>query len=481
MYEQDNNNMNNDNNGYGSSSSGSSDSSEYSYTKDSIPHRSYMDASYATSDEIPTTPRSYYTPPQRETPPKKVKPPKEKKKSNGMVKLVCACLVCALLGGLGGGAIVASQISGSDGGTADYTQNGVISVAPADESPAPTVKPLGSGETLTGSEIYSLGCTQAVAITTEITYTNYFGMKTSVPVSGSGFIASSDGYIVTNYHVIEDAYKGGYNISVVLYNGETYKAKIVGAEEQNDLAVLKIEATGLSAATLGNSENMKVGETVYAIGNPLGELSFTMTSGMVSALDREITTSNSSTGATITNNMFQIDAAVNEGNSGGPVYNERGEVIGIVTAKYSSTGVEGLGFAIPINDVVSIVNELIENGYVSGKANFGITVTTVDSAVAQYYNMVEGAYVYSVAAGSCSEKAGLKVGDIITAINGEEVKSSSELTNKKKDFHAGDVVTLNVYRAGEYQEVQITLDEDVPASSVTKPESKPEVTVIPKQ
>lgn len=476
MYEQDNNNNINS----GNSTDGGS---EYSYTRESIPHRSYVDASYATSDEIPTSPRSYYTPPQKEGPPKKVKPPKEKKKSSGMIRLVCACLACALLGGLGGGAIVASQISDSNGNSSD-AQDGVISVAPPSETQVPNAKPVSRTDVLTGAEIYTLGCTQAVAITTEITYTNFLGMKTSVPVSGSGFIASKDGYIITNYHVIEEAYKGGYNISVVLYNGETYKAKIIGAEEQNDLAVLKIDAKNLSAATLGNSEDMQVGETVYAIGNPLGELSFTMTSGMVSALDREITTSSKNEGGTattITNNMFQIDAAVNEGNSGGPVYNEHGEVIGIVTAKYSSAGVEGLGFAIPINDVVSIVNQLIENGYVSGKASFGITVTTVDSSVAQYYNMVEGAYVYSVTAGSCSEKAGLKVGDIITSINGETVRSSSELTNKKKDFKAGDSVTLKIYRAGEYYEMTVVLDEEVPANSVTKPDSKPEVTVIPKQ
>ncbi|NLH01105.1 MAG: PDZ domain-containing protein, partial [Clostridiales bacterium] len=311
------------------------------------------------------------------------------------------------------------------------------------------------------------------------TYTNYFGIQSKSAVSGSGFIVTSDGYIVTNYHVIQKAYQEGYKVSVMLYNGDKYTAKIVGVEDSSDVAVLKIDATGLSAATLGNSDNLQVGETVYAIGNPLGELSFSMTSGMVSALDREITTQDETTGQTITNNMFQIDAAVNEGNSGGPVYNVKGEVIGIVTAKYSSTGVEGLGFAIPINDVADIVNQLITQGYVSGKANLGITVTTVDSTVAQYYNMVEGAYVYSVESGSCSEKAGLKIGDIITAINGKEVKSSTQLVSEKKKYKAGDTITLKIYRDGEYLDIKVTLDEDIPANAVKK-NDKPILPTVPK-
>ncbi|NLV85865.1 MAG: trypsin-like serine protease [Clostridiales bacterium] len=459
--------------------SASPQSSEYRYTKEDIPHHSYMDASYAPSGEGPEAPRSYYTPPQK---PPAAKKEKEKKanKNIGMVQLICALLICALLGGLGGGAIV-SWLDSSQNSGSDAVSQGQVVVTAAPVEQAPTAAPVVTGSILSGSEIYSLGCMQAVAITTEITYTNYFGMQTSMPVSGSGFIATEDGYIVTNYHVIEEAQKGGYDISVVLYSGESYKAKIIGTEEQNDIAVLKIDAKGLSAATLGNSGNMQVGETVYAIGNPLGELSFTMTSGMVSALDREITTSNSNTGATITNNMFQIDAAVNQGNSGGPVYNVRGEVIGIVTAKYTSTGVEGLGFAIPINDVASIVNELTEKGYVSGKPSFGIIATTVEQSIAQYFNMVEGAYIYSINSGSCSENAGLAVGDIITAIDGFEVKSSSALTSQKKKYNAGDTVTLTIYRSGEYLEVDVVLDEEVPASGVSKPEPKPQPSVVPKQ
>lgn len=461
MYEQNNENLGGEN----GTPPDDEQNSEYSFSKESIPHRSYMDANYVPQSEGTAAPRSYYTPPIK--PPKKIK---EKKPGEGMAKLIVACLVCALLGGIGGGALVATQIP-----EARVTTNyggSKLNISGSGSTQTQTASPVSSGEKLTGAEIYSLGCTQAVGISTDITYTNYFGAQSTAAVSGSGFVVTSDGYIVTNYHVIADAYTSNYKISVILYNGDKFDAKIVGVEESSDIAVLKIDATGLSAATLGNSDNMQVGENVYAVGNPLGELSFSMTSGMISALDRDITTQDSTTGQTTTNNMFQIDAAVNEGNSGGPAYNDYGEVIGIVTAKYSDTGVEGLGFAIPINDVATIVDELITNGYVSGKANFGITVTTVDSTVAQYYNMVEGAYVYSVTSGSCSDKAGLKVGDIITAINDVEVKSSSELTSEKKNFRAGDTVTLKVYRQpddnskkGEYVDIKITLDEDVPTNT----------------
>lgn len=450
MYEQEN-----DNNFGGENGNPPSDvqNSEYSYTKENLPQRPYMDANFVPRSEEQSAPRTYYTPPVK--PPKKIK----EKKHGGIGKFIAACLVCAILGGAGGGAIVAAQLPKS--AASDY---GGLNVVEPNKTTAQTASPVSSGETLTGAQIYSLGCAQAVGISTDITYTNYFGMQSKSAVSGSGFIVTSDGYIVTNYHVIADAYTGNYKVSVMLYNGDKYDAKIVGVEEASDIAVLKIAATGLSAATLGSSDNLQVGETVYAIGNPLGELSFSMTSGMVSALDRDITTQDSTTGETVTNNMFQIDAAVNEGNSGGPVYNNKGEVVGIVTAKYSDTGVEGLGFAIPVKEVTDTVDQLIKNGYVSGKANFGITVTTVDSTVAQYYNMVEGAYVYSVTSGSCSDKAGLKVGDIITEIDGTAVKSSAELTNEKKNYKAGDTVTLKVYRQGEYADIKVTLDEDLPTN-----------------
>ena len=186
-----------------------------------------------------------------------------------------------------------------------------------------------------------------------------------------------------------------------------------------------------------------------------------MTSGMVSATDRAISSSDGN-GSAVTINMFQIDAAINSGNSGGPVYNSRGEVIGIATAKYASTGVEGLGFAIPINDAVAIARDLISDGYVHGKASFGIRVDTVSAAAAQYYGLRQGAIVSSVNADSAAERAGLQASDIIIELDGKEIRSKDELIQAKRDYQAGDTVELKVFRSGEILTLSLTFDEDVP-------------------
>lgn len=455
-----NENNNGNSNGNGTENSNDSENSEYRYSRDNIPHPSYIDANYRTDSE---NKGSFYTSAQNDNDTVIKNGGKEKKaggKKKGFGKFIAACLICALLGGAVGGG-VAWKLIPSDSG--DSTSNGSSLNVADSTSTGSTSVPTVDGSTLTGAQIYALGCEQAVAITTEITYTNFLGMQTSSAVSGSGFIVTSDGYIVTNYHVISEAYEGGYDISVILYNGDTYDADIVGVEDDNDIAVLKIDATGLSAVTLGSSDSIEVGDTIYCIGNPLGELSFSMTTGSVSALDRDITTSNDD-GTTTTNNMFQIDAAVNEGNSGGPVYNTEGQVVGIVTAKYEDTGVEGLGFAIPIDDVTDIINQLIQNGYVSGKAYLGISVQTVSSAAEQYYSMTAGAYVTNVVEGSCSDNAGIKVGDIITAIDDTEITSSSDLVTAKRKYSAGDTATLKIYRSGEYINIEVTFDEEEPES-----------------
>lgn len=406
--------------------------------------RSYEDASYHTQEQASAVPPRYYTP---DPPPAREKKPKKSGGSKLFWKVACLCLVCALLGG-GVGGVIGASLSGG----------------PAAEEAAATPTPTSSGTLVTqaasagamsASDIYAAACQQVVGITTELTYQNFFGQTSSQAVSGSGFIITEDGYILTNYHVISYAAQGNYAITVMTYDGTSYTAKIVGVDSSNDIAVLKIDATELTPVTFGDSDEMSVGDTVYAVGNPLGELQFTMTTGHVSALDRTITTDEGS----VPINMFQIDAAVNSGNSGGPVYNDAGQVIGIVTAKYSSTGVEGLGFAIPINDAVNLANELMENGVVTNKVQLGITTQTVPASVAQYYNMVEGAYVYSVNEGSCAEKAGLQIGDIITAVGGKAVASSDALKAALRSFAPGDTTELTVYRGGKTVTVTVTLDE----------------------
>ena len=365
-------------------------------------------------------------------------------KKKGVAKIVALALVCALVGGLVG--------AGASSAAAKVNHTS-IQISDREVAQVQTVKVDGKTQ-MTMPEVYASNVNSVVSINVSAT-TNYFGQTVQTAASGTGFFITEDGYILTNYHVISYAAQGNYAITVMTYDGASYTAKIVGVDSSNDIAVLKIDATELTPVTFGDSDEMSVGDTVYAVGNPLGELQFTMTTGHVSALDRTITTDEGS----VPINMFQIDAAVNSGNSGGPVYNDAGQVIGIVTAKYSSTGVEGLGFAIPINDAVNLANELMENGVVTNKVQLGITTQTVPASVAQYYNMVEGAYVYSVNAGSCAEKAGLQIGDIITAVGGKAVASSDALKAALRSFAPGDTTELTVYRGGKTVTVTVTLDE----------------------
>jgi len=300
-----------------------------------------------------------------------------------------------------------------------------------------------------------------------------FGMEgiTTAVSSGSGFIISSDGYILTNYHVIETAHMNGLPLKVNLSDGTSYEATVIGYESSNDFAILKIDATGLNPAIIGNSSNIRVGQTVYAVGNPFGDLVYTMTDGIVSALDRTVTVE----GKTI--NTFQFSAAVNSGNSGGPIYDANGEVIGIVTAKLrrsAADGVEGIGFAIPINDAIEIASELIEHGYITGRPLIGITVETVTRANAAYFEWVVGAYITSISPESAAETAGLTVGDIIVGLGGVEVSSTSDLLLALRRYRAGDTTTITVWRSGDEVVLSITFDENLSAGQPQQPQQQPE-------
>ncbi|MGI6026056.1 MAG: S1C family serine protease [Candidatus Scatomorpha sp.] len=397
---------------------------------------------------------------------------KPHKRGMGAAGVIALCLVCALLGGVSGGLIAnanqpAAVVSETD--------------TPASDTPLVQTSP-SAGGTTTSSDgamsardiYYDLACKQVVGIQTDITTTNIFGMTVSGSVSGSGFVISEDGYILTNYHVVEDAYTGGYEVKVMFYDGSTYTAEIKGFDRNNDIAVLKIDATGLDAAELGSSDSLFVGDTVYAVGNPLGELSYSMTSGMVSATDRLITTEEG------TMTMFQIDAAVNEGNSGGPVYNTSGQVVGVVTAKSNEDGTEGLGFAIPIDDAVRIANSVISGerslDAETGNAALGITGRDVDSMAAQYYGFPAGVYVVDVISGGAAEKAGIKAYDIITELDGYAVSSMDELKQELLFHSAGETADIVVWRSGEYLTLSITFDEatDSNASTDSNTQMQPE-------
>ena len=429
---------------------------EYHY-KNGYTQRIYSDAHYVRADETTVPPR-YYTPPEK--PQKEAKP--ARKKGVGLGALIAACLICALLGGLGGGALVGSMVDNR----VDALEQSLSERAAAES--LNTVPALASGSTVSASadgsamsagDIYDLACQQVVGVTTDVTFTNFFGMTSSAAVKGSGFIISEDGYILTNFHVVEDALRGDLDINVILHDGTRYKAEYVGGEQDNDVAVLKIDATGLNAATLGDSDALRVGDAVFAVGNPTGELDFSMTSGRVSAKDRLIRTETSPAGVT----MFQVDAPINSGNSGGPVYNDQGQVVGIVTAKPASTGIDGIGFAIPVNDARVIAHDLLTTGYVTGKAHLGVTVNrNYNEMYAQYYGWPMGVYIDDVTPGSCAAKAGIEAGDIITTIDGTEVTSYDELRSVIRRHRAGDSVDIEIYRADEARTVTVVLDEEKP-------------------
>ena len=271
--------------------------------------------------------------------------------------------------------------------------------------------------------------------------------------SGTGIIMSADGYIITNHHVIENAQA----VSVLMNDDKEYTASIVGSDETSDLAVLKIEASGLQAAEFGDSSVLQVGDSVVAIGDPLGvTLRGTMTDGIISAINRDLTVNDR------TMNLIQTNAALNNGNSGGPLINCYGQVIGINTMKMSnfyssSTTVEGIGFAIPIDTAKPIIDELIEKGYVSGRPAIGIDGETLPATYRIYYRLPEGIYVTRVYASSDAAAKGISEGDIITAINGIDVTTMEQLNRVKNQFTAGQTVTLTIYRSGSSYDVEIIL------------------------
>ena len=357
--------------------------------------------------------------------------------------LVAVGLVLALLMGLLGSAIGNSLFG--KGSTTIYEgqrESSVIDVAKVD-----------TGKLMTPAEVYAANVNSTVGITTSVT-TNFWGFQTTSAASGSGFILTGDGYVLTNYHVIESS----NSISVTLYDGKSYDAVLIGYDESSDIAVLKIDAEGLTPVVLGDSDNLNVGDSVVAIGNPLGELTFSLTSGAVSALNREITLSNS-----VTMNLIQTDCAINSGNSGGALFNLYGEVIGITNAKYSGSGsgasIDNIGFAIPINHVRGIVESIIENGYVA-KPYIGVNVSDV-SEETMGYGLPAGAAVRDVSEDSPAEKAGLQVNDIITAVNGKEISGRTGLSEAVSAASVGDTLTLTVYRQGNTISVDVTVGEQI--------------------
>lgn len=391
------------------------------------------------------------------------------KKKNGSGKIVAMALCFSLLGGaLGtGGTYLALHNSNNSSSAVSTQSSSQTEKEPAilnstekteksentdtTESKIENYKQAADTKTkMTAAEVYKSNVNSTVGITTSIN-TNYLGYKTSSAASGSGFIISKDGYIVTNHHVIEDANK----ITVTLYDGKAYEAELVGSDANSDVAVLKIDADNLTPVTIGSSTELVVGDEVAAIGNPLGELTFSLTKGVVSALDRTVTIENK------VMTLIQTDTAINSGNSGGALFNMYGEVVGITNARCATTGsgysVDNIGFAIPIDSVKSLINSLVDNGY-AAKPYIGIG--SIDASKDDTQDEVtEGALIKKVYEDSPAEKAGVQVGDIVAEINGKKVKTAGELTNYIKSTSSGDELTLKIYRDGSYKEIKVTVIE----------------------
>lgn len=385
-------------------------------------------------------------------------PQNHNKKDRKTLKLVALVAAVALVGSIGGSLLTTtlnhtqkdSAVFASTSTNADDSNGGYSLVS---HQLPDTLNSNDTGKSLTPAEVYEKTVNAVVGIETEAT-TNVFGQEAVSASAGSGFILTEDGYVITNCHVVE----GADTIKVNMYNGDSYDATLVGSDSSYDIAVLKIDATGLPTVSVGNSDNLKVGEEVVAIGNPLGELTFTMTNGILSALDREVNTDGNP------QNMLQTNAAINSGNSGGPLFDMDGNVIGVTSAKYSGstssgTTIEGLGFAIPINTALKVAYDLVDYGYVKGQAYLGVTVRTLDSQTASYYSLPAGPRVESVNEGSCAAKAGVQTGDIIVSFNGTDVSTQAELLAALKKVQAGDTVEMQVYRAGADVTLDVTLDE----------------------
>ena len=397
-----------------------------------------------------------------------VEQPKKPHKKNGGKKGVALALVCALLGGgmgVGGGFLGASLARGDLPQTV-VSGDGVSTVMQGvRETSVLQIQQIDSSKELTAAEVYAANVNSTVGIVTSAVTTNFWGQQTQSAAAGSGFIFTDDGYIITNYHVIE----GANTVTVSTYDGTQYDAKIIGYDESNDVAVLKVEAEGLTPVVIGSSSKLNVGDNVVAIGNPLGELTFSLTAGAVSALNRDVTMSSGST-----QELIQTDCAINSGNSGGALFNMYGEVVGITNAKYSGSSgsgasIDNIGFAIPMDDVYNIITSIIEKGYIE-KPYIGVSVISVSDET-QKYGLPQGAAVQSLTDDGPAKAAGLQVNDIITKVNDTEITSSNDLVKTIGACKPGDRITLTVYRQGQTMEISLEVAQKIQSATAAASES----------
>ena len=409
---------------------------------------------------VPESAPEYVAPPIPEPAPRynydyRADPPPRRKKKMGGKQMVALGLVCAIVGGIcgmGGTILGLRVLSPYTGKTVEYIAGVLLGQR---ESSVIKIEEIDTSKLMTPAEVYAANVKSTVSVmATGKVNGGYWGGTQTTASAGSGFILSQDGYVVTNYHVIENK----DTITVSLYDGQKLPASLIGYDEGNDIAVLKVEGDNLTPVVLGDSDNLNVGDNVIAIGNPLGELSFTLTAGYISAKDRAISMSN---GSVMT--LLQTDCPINSGNSGGALFNMYGEVIGITNAKYTSSAgeasIDNIGFAIPMNRVRSLIFSIIEKGVVT-KPYIGVAVTNITEQL-QSLGIPTGALITEITPDGPAEKGGLKVNDIITHIGGKRVEDSATLVSTVGAFQSGENVVFTVYRRGVTVDVTVTIGEKI--------------------
>ncbi|NLW78598.1 MAG: PDZ domain-containing protein [Ruminococcaceae bacterium] len=356
--------------------------------------------------------------------------------------MALACLVC----GFGGG-YAATLVAGTNSGSG--AEPAVIYKAPEDGGGS--ASGVNQTDSLTVADIAAKAGASVVSITTENEVRDFYSGGRVVSGAGSGVILTEDGYIITNNHVVT----GAQTVKVTLSTGEEYDATVVGADARTDVAVVKINVTGLTPAVVGDSDSLKVGEFCLAIGNSMGTLGGTVTNGIISALNREITIEGQ------TMNLLQMNAAVSPGNSGGGLFNDKGQLVGIVNAKSSGEDAEGLGFAIPVNTAIQVAESLIAHGYVAGRPGLGVTVETIttEEYAQQAGVSAPGVYIDSITKGSAADTAGLQVGDRVLTADGVNINTGNDLGTLIAEKAVGDSLVLEIERDGRTLQVNVVLGE----------------------
>ena len=444
-----------------------SNENQWEYDYSSLYHSSGNDTGYANVGSSGTNAANQYNAdggsnpppadPEFHPVPNPEEPPKKHHRIHAgrVIRSVVALVLVAAVGFAGG--YVGSMV-GDDHRLVIQTSDRSEQISNALASSTST-----GGDDLSTAQVAALVTPSVVPITTEaVIYSNWswFGQRQVESGAGSGVIISDDGYILTCAHVVD----GASNVTVTV--GDTdYTATVVGSDTASDVAVLKIDAEGLTPAVVGDSDALAVGESVMAVGNPLGNLSGTVTNGIISALNRDVSIQ-SNDGSVLNLTLIQTNASISPGNSGGGLFNMAGELVGIVNAKSEDSGAEGLGFAIPINTAIAIAQDLQENGYVSGRPYLGITyVAVTDESTAQQLGVnAYGIYVVDVVPGSSADKAGLQPGDRIVSIDGSEIASRDDVTSIIDQHTAGDTISITVARDGQMVTVSATLGEQTPSN-----------------